>query len=268
MGLFGKNKKEKSKVQEKQDSQIKKKLVVRDDSGITKERKKEISLKLSEGGEAELKKLKAKHPLEDEKPKIKIVNLQDSLSKIEDKGVIEVIQNFKNKNLIDKKITGGVFDKKNEILDFLKQEVITYLINKYEDLKDRLSDIRKKGKRVGNLNFQIMSLKLKIKFFDVNFKKGESDKVNQLIINIEEKVKNFELEIKKNEELKNQLEKKKEAEGKLAKQKKEKKPVVKKAAKPQTKPVAKQPVKTANPVAKPVNKSVAQPVKKPVDKSQ
>jgi hypothetical protein len=228
--------------------------------GLTDVRKKEISKKLTLGGAEELKQLKTRYPKEDERPKIKISNLSDALEKIQDKNMIEVIQNYKDKSTVDRKVSNKTFDTRRELIGFLKEVMITPLVNRYEDLKDRISDIRKAGKKAGNLNYKIMQIPLKIKVFNTNFKQKELDMVNNLMNSIEEKIKGFELAIKKEEEQKELLEKKKLEKEKLAKQKeaqKVQKPVVKKqTTKPVVKPqkpvvgkkVVKGPVKIQKPV--------------------
>ncbi|MBD3253222.1 hypothetical protein GF386_05800 [Candidatus Pacearchaeota archaeon] len=183
---------------------------------ISEERKKQISAKLLEGSQDVLKKIKSERKNEDEE-KIKFKDLEGALTSINDKKFLYVFNNFRanRKDFVIKNFSNMNFKSNSEVIDFLKEQVISFFNGIYMDLKDRLSDLRKKGKDVSFVEFKFLSLPLKIKLLNADFSEKNLGRVMNLISYIDKNLKIIESELEK--ELKEKEIKKKQKQNKTSK---------------------------------------------------
>lgn len=121
----------------------------------TKIQKKEISKDIS--------------PIE----KIKDLHLKESLLFLISKKII-------NTNKINWK---GDFEKN------LKQEIEESIKDKYKNINEIFSELRKSGKDLGVLNFKLMIIPLKIKIFLSTYEKKDAENMLKRMQDIEDEIK-------------------------------------------------------------------------------
>jgi|WetSurMetagenome_2_1015567.scaffolds.fasta_scaffold172530_2 hypothetical protein len=129
-----------------------------------------------------------------EKKKIQ-VKIQDKKAS-EDFSQIEKIKDIHLKEsllfLISKKIINP--NKINWIGDFeanVKQEMVDSIKDKYKDMNDISSELRKSGKDLGVLNFKLMMIPLKIKIFTATYEKKDAENIIKRIEEIESEIKSI-----------------------------------------------------------------------------
>ncbi len=155
-----------------------------------------------------LKKYNEKEELVRKKGMMIKVNDLDSLSKrLKDKEVVHVLNHLKKENyaLIEKLFLGKTFGSENEFMEYLKEEIVIFLESEVNLLKDRLSDLRKKGLDVNDLALKVMAIPLKIKLFSASFEIKDFDKIISMLDKRDLEIKKVEQEeVKKEEEEKQQ----------------------------------------------------------------
>ncbi len=102
-------------------------------------------------------------------------------NKINDSSLKEIASMLESAKIIDlKKInTRGEFESN------LKQEIKSSLNDKYKDLEERFSEVRKTGLDMGVMNFRLMALPLKIRVFLSTYEKKDIENVLKRIKDIE-----------------------------------------------------------------------------------
>jgi len=150
--------------------------------------------KLLEKTNKENEKQGGKIPLNKAKSFIRIANFQDLFNRVKDKEAKKILSYFKDKDdsLMLEKFLKRNFASEKELIDYLKEGVINFLKENHIDLKDRISEFRKKGIDVTNLSLKIMAIPLKIKLFASSFSKKDFDKVIKLLDFIQADVDNLE----------------------------------------------------------------------------
>jgi hypothetical protein len=122
------------------------------------------------------------------------------ISRIKDPDIIKLLEYIKDKNF---DISNLYFSSDSNVLleETLKNHFINILKNRYENLKNDLSILRKKGKDVSSISLTIMSVPLKIKIFSSSLDRTDFDKCWNILetikseldkINIEESKKSIE----------------------------------------------------------------------------
>lgn len=125
---------------------------------------------------------------------IKIDDLNSLSKKLNDKDMVYVLDYLKKENysLIEKLFLGKTFDSENEFIEYLKEEIARFLESEVNLLKNRLSDLRKKGIDVSELTLKVMSIPLKIKIFSASFNKKDFDRVVFMINKMDSEIKEIE----------------------------------------------------------------------------
>ena len=136
---------------------------------------------------------------------IKIESFEDTFKFIS-KDLSLILSDIKNKNpkFIEKIQFNRVFKEKEDFNIFIKGLVLDFLKDKSDDLKSRLSDLRKKGYPVLFLSLRFMSVPLKIKLFSSSLNKEDFNKIFILVENIEKSLISFEEQeraVKENERI-------------------------------------------------------------------
>jgi hypothetical protein len=110
---------------------------------------------------------------------MKYNSFEDILSHIEDKETVLILQFFKAEKFssLIKRVLERNFNSDKEVINYLKEEVIGSLKSDYENLKEKISELRKEGKDVSHSQLKIMSIPLKIRIFAVSFSKKDFDKI-------------------------------------------------------------------------------------------
>jgi len=105
--------------------------------------------------------------------------------KIEDEKLKETIEFVKSKNLV--KLNPRIkFENYIEAENYFKEELGNFLNDKYNDIHEKVSEIRKEGKEATVITFKLMMIPLKIKIFLATCEKKDFEKV----LNMIEEVKN------------------------------------------------------------------------------
>ena len=94
--------------------------------------------------------------------------------------VIEYLRK-KDSSLVNKLFLGKTFDSESSLGKYLREESVKLFVSEVDSLKGRVSDLRKKGRDVNDLDFQIMPIPLKIKLFAASFDKKDFDVVVQML---------------------------------------------------------------------------------------
>jgi hypothetical protein len=121
---------------------------------------------------------------------IKISNLEDLLKKLENEELKSILLLLKERNIsvIETTVTTKSFMSLKDIINFLKEEIVNYLKDRYENIKIDLSQLRRKGKDVSNITIKLMSVPLKINLFKSSFLKKDFTNVILILESIESEV--------------------------------------------------------------------------------
>jgi hypothetical protein len=102
------------------------------------------------------------------------------LIEIGDENLKETLNFVKSKNLI--KLNSEIkFENAPEIENYFKEELGNFLNEKYNDIHEKVSEIRKQGKEATVLTFKLMMIPLKIKMFLATCEKKDFEKVLNMI---------------------------------------------------------------------------------------
>jgi hypothetical protein len=113
---------------------------------------------------------------------------------IDDSNLAEVVKIFDKRKLIKFNDKDIILETKKDVEEFVKQKIFEYLENKQNMLYEKISELRKKGADTKDIEFQLMSLPLKIKVFKATLKNKDSDKILEMIKIIDKQIKNLEKE--------------------------------------------------------------------------
>jgi len=98
------------------------------------------------------------------------------------------------------------FASKSEFIKSLNEDLVNLLLEANNELKERLSSLRKKGKNVKSIDLRIMTVPLKVKIFSATYSKKDFDKVIEIMKGIDAELKSVEEKIesiqKKDEKVK------------------------------------------------------------------
>jgi hypothetical protein len=107
-------------------------------------------------------------------------------------GISDIVHYFEVNNIqlinprdIDKRISSSV-----DFEEAIKDRIIDFLNNQYEDVKNKISEFRKNGKDLKDAEFILFSVPLKIKIFSSNFTKKDFEVVIKKIESIKQILKN------------------------------------------------------------------------------
>ncbi len=149
-----------------------------------------------------------KKPVVKKKEKIEIKNIQDVLKIVGNKEYFEIYNgvNELDKSFFDKGM-GGTFESKNQVRDFFKERVLDFLGGVYTDLKSDISHLRKTGREVDYIDFEVLTIPFKIKMLGANFGFKDFLKVKELIDVARKEINVFKAEEEKQEKEKEAKEK-------------------------------------------------------------
>jgi len=114
--------------------------------------------------------------------------------KIENKDLESIFKYIKiNKKELAKKILDRKFPKQEAFDEFLKESIIQFLKDEVDDLKSKISGFRKQGDDMSHLSIKLMKVPLKIKVFQVSFKKEDFDKVVKILDGVKKGLEGYKL---------------------------------------------------------------------------
>jgi hypothetical protein len=116
-------------------------------------------------------------------PQIKTDNKPEVINenyKIEDEQLKETLNFVKSKSLIKFNISIKFEDYK-EAEKYFKEELGNFLNDKYNDIHEKVSEIRKQGQEATVITFKLMMIPLKIKMFLATCEKKDFEKVLNII---------------------------------------------------------------------------------------
>ncbi len=127
--------------------------------------------------------------------KIEVKNVQDILKIVGNKDYFEIYNLiFKmDKDFFNRGFSGS-FDTNKGIKDFFKERIFDFLKGVYADLKSRISQLRKKGKKVMYIDYEVLMMPLKMKMLKANFTLNDFLKVKEIIDFAEKELKEFKIE--------------------------------------------------------------------------
>lgn len=128
--------------------------------------------------EAPIKEMKI-NPLQKDKDN-NMSNLNKEEYKIVDEKLKETLEFAKKNNLINLN-TKIKFDNNLEAENYFKEELGNFLTDKYNDIHEQVSEIRKEGKEATVITFKLMMIPLKIKVFLATCEKKDFEKVLNMI---------------------------------------------------------------------------------------
>lgn len=188
-------KKTKEKRDEDKKRESKKQSSEKQDSGFKKEK---LTLKGEErNGNKTLRDLGKKEKItKKSKGKgeliIRIGGFEDASNLIKNEDIRSILKYLKSKNYsIEKLLKDRKFDSKKELIKFLKEILVSFLNDEYNELKGKVSTLRKKGVDESHIELRLMSVPLKIKLFEASFHKKDFDKVINLTDSIEQELKKY-----------------------------------------------------------------------------
>jgi len=114
----------------------------------------------------------------------KLPEKESLADKIKDIKLKELFLLVKSKKMINP----NKINLNGDLDENIKQEIGNSLKDKYHDLNDKFSELRKSGKDLGVLNFKLMIVPLKIKVFLATYEKKDAEKIIQRIEEIENEI--------------------------------------------------------------------------------
>ncbi|HJX50317.1 MAG TPA: hypothetical protein VJ438_02550 [Candidatus Nanoarchaeia archaeon] len=114
----------------------------------------------------------------------KLPEKESLADKIKDIKLKELFLLVKSKKMINP----NKINLNGDLDENIKQEIGNSLKDKYHDLNDKFSELRKSGKDLGVLNFKLMIVPLKIKVFLATYEKKDAEKIIQKIEEIENEI--------------------------------------------------------------------------------
>jgi len=145
------------------------------------------------------KKLKERKVEESKTTKpFRISSLDEALKKINDKELVEILKYLEKEGYdVKKEILNKKFDSAKELRDFLKEILVSFLMNKYEALKEKISLLRKSGRDVEYEWLKLMMVPSKIEIFKSTLARKDFNKVMELIDSLEKELKKYEEDLKR-----------------------------------------------------------------------
>jgi len=126
---------------------------------------------------------------------IKEDGLEDLLRKLKDKEIVYMLDYLRKENhsLMEKLFLGKTFESEDELKGYLKEETARFLDSEVTLLKSRVSDLRKKGLDVEDIDYKIMPLPFKIRLLVSNFNTKDFERIIASIRKISAELKKVEL---------------------------------------------------------------------------
>jgi uncharacterized tellurite resistance protein B-like protein len=178
-----------------------------------KEDVKDNEKKENEVPSKELKEVSGIKPSQEQKPSVSIEEInkhleehsekKEELLKIPSKNIDEIISLISDLKLKEsaefaKKLPQMKFNENtvinsgNEAEEFVRQEILEYLKNEYDTIKQRISDLRKHGKEVDLESISLMQVPLKIRIFNSGSSIKDLQTIMDIIKMIDQKIKPLE----------------------------------------------------------------------------
>jgi hypothetical protein len=130
----------------------------------------------------------------EKKTAITFTSLNEILEKVNDKEISSILEYLKSENIstLYKLILNRTFESMEDFLKFLLQELVIFLKDEYNNLKTKISELRKGGEDVDDPSLRLMSVPLKIRIFESSFLKKDFDNVIRLIEGVKIELKTYD----------------------------------------------------------------------------
>jgi hypothetical protein len=106
------------------------------------------------------------------------------ISNIKDTNLKEILRFLISNKIVNTKKINLNGDFENNI----RQEIEESIKEKYRDIEEKFSELRKSGKDLGVLNFKLMMVPLKIRIFLATYEKKDAENVINRIYEIEKEI--------------------------------------------------------------------------------
>ena len=121
-----------------------------------------------------------------------IKNIEQALEIIKNLGFEEILKKYKKDYPNDFFFT-GIYTSKEEILEELQNRIIEGLLFDYNEIKRKISFLRKHGQDPGVLDFRILQVPLKVKVLEANFVLENYEVVRQMLSDAKSRLDDFDL---------------------------------------------------------------------------
>jgi hypothetical protein len=118
----------------------------------------------------------------------KVISFEEKIKEVP-KNVKEVLLFLISEKAVNKekiKLIGNLEEN-------IKQEIEESIKERYQNINEKFSEIRKKGNDLGVLNFRLMAIPLKIKVFLSTYEKKDAENVMKRIKDIEKEISSIKL---------------------------------------------------------------------------
>lgn len=96
---------------------------------------------------------------------------------------------------IHKKVKfSGIYTSKEDLLESIKERVYDYFNSEYNDLKGKISYLRKHGEEVDFIDFKLLRVPLKIQLLKADFVLENYQIVLKILTSVEKKLKKYKIE--------------------------------------------------------------------------
>lgn len=125
--------------------------------------------------------------------RLKVSNFEDIYRFLGNSEISDIVHYFESNNigLVNQRDNERKISSSADFENSIKNKIINFLNNQYLDLRDKVSELRKKGKDMNDAEFILLSVPLKIRLFSANFSKKDFDLVIKKIESIKEILKNY-----------------------------------------------------------------------------
>ena len=126
-------------------------------------------------------------------PELIVKSFEDVYEILKNSTILDLVRYFEINKLefVNWEINDTIFDSITSLEDFIKSKIVNYLDNRYWDLMDKTSELRKNGKDMNDAEFMLLSVPLKIKLFSATFKKKDFDIVMKRMQPIKELLEKY-----------------------------------------------------------------------------
>jgi hypothetical protein len=127
--------------------------------------------------------------------RIEIKSVQDILKIVGNKDYFEIYNliSVLDKDFFTRGFVGS-FESKKEVNSFFEERIFDFLKGIYSDLKSKISQLRKKGNLVTYIDYEVLSIPLKMKILESDFNLGNFLKIKSLIDFALKELSNFKIE--------------------------------------------------------------------------
>ncbi|MDA3836634.1 MAG: hypothetical protein PF542_03350 [Nanoarchaeota archaeon] len=124
--------------------------------------------------------------------RFEIKDLEEALGIVGTDDVKKVISEFKKELTKEINFT-GIYTSRKDILESIKERVSDYFNSEYSELKRNISYVRKHGEEVSVIDYELMTLPLKLKLLEVTFDLDNYYVVLGILKSVRDKLSGFEV---------------------------------------------------------------------------